>query len=62
MTDDEKDRTTSDLGLHGEPENDSAPAQSSATDWDRSKSKPSGNFGASKRDEPKVVNDEDPKP
>jgi hypothetical protein len=61
MTDDE-DQTTSDLGLHGEPEKDAPPGQSSASDWDRSKSKPSGKVGESRRDEPKVVNDEDPKP
>jgi hypothetical protein len=62
MADDDTDRSTSDTGLHGEPETNSAPGQSSATGWERSESKPSGSAGASKRDQAKVVDDEDPRP
>jgi hypothetical protein len=58
----DQDERTSGLGLHDEPNTDSAPGQSSASDWDRSGTKPAGARATRPRGEPKNVSDEDPKP
>lgn len=38
------------LGVHDLPKHDAAPGQSSASDWDMSRSKPSGDSAASGQD------------
>jgi hypothetical protein len=56
------DEQSSDLGLHDAPNTDSGSGQSSASDWDKSPSTPSGARATRARGKPKNVSDEDPKP
>ena len=47
-----RDSSDSGTGVHGKPNPDAAPGQSSASGWDRDKSKPSGRQHDDKGQEP----------